>query len=390
MEKHSERAHALLSASKSDRWLNCTPSARLEDEIPDLTTSVYALEGTLAHELAQLYLMVDNLTEAEYDTKLEAIYSDKLFDMEMLDEVPKYVEYCEDALLEAQQKTPDAEMLIEQKVDFSKWVKEGFGTTDCCIIADGTLEVIDLKYGKGVLVDAVDNTQGMCYALGAYEKFSLLYDIKEVKITIVQPRRNSVSSDTWAVEDLLEWANTVLLPKAEMAWNGTGEQVPGEWCKFCKVKAQCRALADQNLALAKFEFKNPYLLEDDEIEDILTKAPLISDWANSVKDFAFTEALSGRKEFKGFKIVSGVARRKWADEIKAAKVLENTPGLTSEDIYTTKLNALTTIEKKIGKKRFAEELGDLIIKPAGAPTLVPISDPRPAAGIAQAKEDFKD
>lgn len=388
MEKHNDRKHALLSASQSNRWINCTPSARLEETVPDLQQSDFAAEGTLAHELAQLYLIAGTISAKEFESKLEDIYNNRLFDVEMLDEVPKYVEYCEDAFEVAETRTPDAIMLIEQKLDFSKYVPEGFGTGDCVIIADGEMETIDLKYGKGVLVEAEGNTQARLYALGAYEKFSLLFDIKTIKMTIIQPRRNNFSSETMSVEELLAWAEEVLVPAAINAWNGEGEQVTGPWCKFCKVKAQCRTLAKQNLELAKEEFKPSYLLSDDEIAEVLHKAPLVLEWVNAIQQYAFNEALTKHKQWPGFKLVEGVSRRKWLDEVSVEQKLNTITDLSEDDKYVTKLKPLTSIEKVLGKKRFNEELGALVIKPAGAPTLVPIDDKRPAIGPEQAKLDF--
>lgn len=388
MEKHNDRKHALLAASKSERWINCTPSARLEEAVPDPPQSIYAAEGTLAHELAQLYLMAGEMSEAEFNDKLEEIYANELFDVEMLDEVSKYVEYCEEALEAAEVNTPDAIMLVEQKLDFSRYVPEGFGTGDCIIIADGEMETIDLKYGKGVLVVAKNNTQAMLYALGAYEKFSLMYDIHTIKMTIIQPRRNNYDSEIISVEYLLDWAESILWPAAEDAWDGIGEQLPGPWCKFCKVKAQCRALAKQNLELAKGEFKPSYLLTDDEVADVLHKAPLVLDWVNAVQAYAFSEAMSGNKQWPGFKLVAGVSRRRWIDEATVETELNKVKDLSQEDIYVTKIQPLTNIEKRIGKKRFAEEFGHLVVKPDGTPTLVPVDDKRPAIGLEQAKLDF--
>lgn len=392
---HNSRAHALLSASKSSRWINCTPSARLEEHIPD-TPSLYAAEGTLAHELAQLYLEGGaiyleggSMDADKYDEQMDQIYNHYLFQEEMLEEVPKYVDYCEEAFLTAKTETEDAIMEIEQKIDFSKYVPDGFGTADCVIIADGTMEVIDLKYGKGVLVEAEDNTQALLYALGAYDKFSLMYDINFIKMTIVQPRRNNISSWTISVDYLFDWVKEVLVSSAELAWAGEGQQIPGDWCKFCKVKAQCRALAEQSLALAKTEFKQePYLLAESEIADILEKGPLVLDWVNAVKEYAFNEAVAGRKSWPGFKLVAGVSRRRWTSEVEAEERLKDL-NIPENEIYITKLQPLTTIEKALGKKHFAEVMQDVVIKPEGAPTLVPISDKRPALGTEQAKLDFQ-
>lgn len=392
MEKHAERSHALLAASKSDRWLNCTPSARLEDEIPDSPQTDYAAEGELAHELAQLYLSLDilqSIDDKEFDNRFEEIINNKFFSEEMLDEVPKYVEYCEQALTKAKIDTPDAMIMVEQKVDFSRYVPEGFGTDDCIIIADNEMEVIDLKYGKGVLITAHDNSQLKLYAIGALERFGLLYDIHYVTMTIVQPRRDNVSSYRMSITDLYEWADTELITKAQLAFEGMGEQVAGDWCKFCKVKPQCRALANLSLEIARHDFKDAYLLTDDEISEVLQAATILKEWLNGIESYALQEALKG-KTWPDFKLVAGVSRRKWADEDKVAGRLLAQQDLSEEDVYKQSLNAITTIEKKLGKKRFATLLSDLVIKPEGAPTLVGLDDNRPALGIDQAKFDFAD
>lgn len=391
MEKHSERAHALLAASKSDRWMHCTPSARLEDAIPEPAQTAYAAEGELAHELAQIQIshyILEEMDEQEYNNRFDAIINNEHFNEEMLDEVPKYVDYVETAFLEAKTRTPDAMLIIETQIDYSRWVQEGFGTLDAIIIADQTAEVIDLKYGKGVLVSAEDNPQLKLYAVGALERFGLLYDTTEVLLTIAQIRRDNISSYPILVSDLYDWADNELAMKAKMAWEGIGEQVPGEWCKFCLVKAQCRALAKQSLETAKDDFADPHLLTDDEIANILKQAQLVKDWVSALESYALEQAKQGRI-WPGFKLVAGMSRRKWADENKVANKLAAQDDLTDEDIYTKKLNGITIIEKKLGKKRFADVLGELVIKPEGAPTLVEEGDKRPALGVQQAQIDFQ-
>lgn len=392
IEQHNSRAHAILAASKSERWLNCTPSARLEEAIPDEPQTAYALEGELAHELAQImlnYEVAGTMSSAEYDSNFERIINHQAFNEEMLDEVPKYVEFCDAEYGQIQTTVPDAMLLIEEKVDFHRFVPDGFGTCDCVIIADGTMYVIDLKYGKGVLVSANNNSQLKLYAVGALERFGMLYDIKKVILTIAQPRRDNFSMFEMSITDLYDWADTILVDKAQRAWQGIGEQVPGEWCKFCKVKAQCKALAEERLHVTKHDFSDVYLLTDDEIAEMLKIAPLIKEWLNGLEAYALKEALSGKK-WPGYKLVAGQSRRKWLDENKVIGRLLAEPDLSEEDVYTQKLNGITIIEKKIGKKRFSELLNDLIIKPEGAPTLVELEDKRPELGIGQAQIDFSD
>lgn len=390
---HSQRAHALLSASGASRWLNCTPSAKLEDAYGEKTTSSYAAEGTLAHELAELFLrhdVLDTISSADFDAKLEELMSNELFSDEMPEVVQQYVDYCKTELLVAREQNIFATLEIEQRLDLTEFVPESFGTADCTIINDDTLEVIDLKYGKGVPVYAQHNKQGMLYALGALRKYDTLYDISVVRITIVQPRINNISTWEISVDDLLKWANDELKPRAELAFNGQGELAPGEWCKFCSVKNKCRALYEEQLKIAQYEFQDPELLTDEEISDVLARAPQFIEWVNSVVDYAQKHAIENNKIWPGFKLVSGRSNRKWVDENKVAEaIFTRFPEATEDQVFNTKLKTISDIEKTFGKKRVTEVLSDVIVKPQGKPTLVPESDKRPALGVEDAINDFK-
>lgn len=390
---HSSRAHALLSASGASRWLNCTPSAKLEDMHGEKTTSPYAAEGTLAHELSELFISHDllkTISDDDFNLRFEEIMSNELFSDEMLDMVPVYVDYCTTEFLAAKEQNSFATLEIEQKLDLTEFVPESFGTADCVIINDDIIEVIDLKYGKGVPVYAQHNKQGMLYALGALRKYDTLYDIETVKITIVQPRINNISTWEISVEELLEWANSELKPKAELAFNGEGELVAGEWCKFCSVKNKCRALYEEQLKIAKYEFQDPEFLTDDEISDVLTRSPQFIEWINSVTEYAQKRAIEHNKIWPGFKLVAGRSIRKWADEDKVVEaIFSRLPEATEDQVFSTKLKTITDIEKTFGKKRVAEILDDVIVKPEGKPTLVPNSDKRPALRIEDAINDFK-
>ena len=390
---HSERAHALLSASGSERWLNCTPSARLEDQFGIRTTSKFAEEGTVAHEYAELCMLrdvLDNITEVSFNVRLEEIMNKELFNDEMLDEIPKYVDYCSEQFEAAKAITPDAIIEIERNIDLSEYIPEGKGLCDCNIIADNVLEVIDLKYGKGVQVSAVKNKQLMLYGLGALRYYEMHYDIKIVRLTIVQPRLNSISSWDISVEELLQWANTELKEKARMAFDGLGDITPGPWCKFCSIKNKCKKLANENLKIEKFGQQRPELLNDEEIAEIISRAPLLVEWANSIHEYALEQALTNNKVWPGFKLVEGISRRKWFDEEKAGDmILKRMPAYDENDIFKSKLKSITDIEKLIGKKKFNESFSDLVIKPQGKPTLVSESDKRPSLS-SQAKNDFND
>lgn len=393
LQKHSERSHALLSASGAGRWLNCTPSAKLEEEYGEEKTSVYAQEGTLAHELSELYIRKDTLQtidENAFNTRLEEIMENDLFSEEMLEIVPIYTDYCAEQFAEAITDNPMAIMEIEQKLDLTEYIPESFGTADCVIINDGLMEVIDLKYGKGVPVYAEWNKQLMLYGLGALRKYDVMYDISEIRLTIVQPRINNISSWQISADELRKWAEEELRPKAQLAFEGKGELCAGDWCRFCSVKNQCRKLYEQQLEIAKYEFSEPELLTDEEIADVIKRTPKLVEWANSIVEYAQSKAISENKQWPGLKLVEGVSRRKWVDEEVVERVLLERSVLDEEDIYTMKLKPITEIEKLIGKKQFAEEFSDIVVKPQGKPTLVPLEDKRPAMGYRQAQEDFKE
>lgn len=393
LELHENRPHALLSASGSSRWINCTPSAKLEEKYGKQTTSVYAQEGTLAHEISELYIKHDilkSLDDSEFSNQLETLMENELFNEEMLNVIPVYVDYCASEYNSAKSQNSETVMEIEQKLDLTEYIPESFGTADCIIISDGTIEVIDLKYGKGVPVYADANRQLMLYGLGALRKFDVMYDIQNVKLTIVQPRINNISTWQISVKDLMHWAETELRPAAKLAFEGKGEIKAGSWCKFCSVKNQCKALAEQQLEIAKYEFKKPEFLTDDEISDILKRAHKFIEWINSIEEYAQTEAYNGNKVWPGFKVVEGVSRRKWIDEEKVIDALYSRfPELSEDQIFDTKLVSISQIEKLLGKKVVQEKLNDVIIKPQGKPTLVSDTDKRPSIGIEDAINDFK-
>ena len=272
-------------------------------------------------------------------------------------------------------------VLIEQHLDYSKFVREGFGTGDCIIIADGELRIIDYKHGRGVLVEAENNPQMQLYALGALEIFDGIYDIESVSMTIFQPRRDNVSTFSLSKADLYTWAEETLKPIAELAFKGEGQYNCGEWCQFCKAKTDCRKRAETNMSLAKYDFLDPPLLTDEEIEDVLSKIDNLVSWANDVKEFVFQSAMSG-KVWKGWKLVEGRATRKYVNDEAVATAIIN----AGYDPYEKKLLGLTEMQKRLGKTKFEEIVGNLIIRPQGKPTLVPESDKRPA--ISTAKADF--
>ena len=370
--------HAVLSPSSSARWLACTPSARLCAEKED-KTSEYAIQGTSAHALAE-YKLKKSLGQPTEDPTENLTY----FDKEMDDCTDSYQQYIVENLTEIKQLCKDPVVLVEQKLDFSKYVPDSFGTADCVIVADDTLTVIDLKYGVGILVDAEQNTQMMLYALGALLMFDGIYDIETVTMTVFQPRRDNVSTFSMRKSELIDWAENVLKPKAELAYKGEGEFKAGNHCQFCKVKATCRKRAEYNLELARYDFEMPDRLEDDEIEIILSKADEFISWLGDVKEYALNQALQG-KQWKDYKLVEGRSNRKYKNESAAAKIVED----AGFDPYEHKVLGITAMTKMLGKTKFNELLGDFIEKPQGKPTLVPMSDKRPTMKNT-AKEDFKE
>ena len=371
--------HAVLSASGSHRWLNCLPSARLELEFENSESNA-AAEGTAAHALCEHKLK--KALNMRSKRPVSAYNTD-----EMEEHSDAYVEFVMEQLELARQSCTDPLILIEQRLDFSCYVPQGFGTGDCIIIGDKKLHIIDFKYGMGVLVDAVDNPQMKLYALGALEIYDSLYDIEEVSMTIFQPRRENVSTWTIPVGDLKDWAENELKPKAKKAYDGKGDYVPGEWCTFCRAAVKCRARAEEKLKLAQMEFKLPPLLTDSEIEEVLSKLSDLTKWANEIMAYATEAAVNRGKEWHGFKVVEGRSVRKYKDEETVAEVAKANG---YKDIYRHSLITLTEMQKLMGKKKFEEILGGLIHKPLGKPTLVPLSDKRPAMNISNVKNEFNE
>ena len=369
------KGHAILSASSSDRWLHCPPSARLCETYED-KGSDYAAEGTDAHELCEYKLKKALGMDASDPTENLTWHNE-----EMEDCANGYAAYILEMVEAAKESCADPKVLIEQRVDFSRWVEQGFGTADCIIIADGTLRICDYKHGLGVLVDATDNPQMKCYALGALELFDDIYDIDNVSMTIYQPRRQNISTFEISKDALYKWADEVLKPTADLAFAGDGNFLCGEWCGFCKAKHECRARAESNLTLAQYDFKFPPLLEDSEIEYILSRADELVAWASDIKEYALQQAISG-KEWNGWKLVEGRSNRKYSNEEAVIQVVTD----AGFDPYEKKLLGITAMQKRLGKSRFDELLTAYIEKPQGKPTLVPESDKRPA--MNNAKTDF--
>lgn len=369
--------HAMLSASSAHRWLNCPPSARLEEKL-DKPPGFAAKEGTAAHALAEYKLRLSLGQSSE--RPVSDYHSD---DMEAYTD--DYVSYVLEIVERLKQKTSDVKVLIEQKLDFSKYVPEGFGTVDLVLIADGEMHILDFKYGQGVLVEANENPQMMLYALGALEIFDCLYDLEVAHMTIFQPRRENISTYTLPATDLYYWAEHTLKPIADVAFKGQGDFISGDWCRFCKVSDLCRKRAEDNLALTRYEFAKPPLLSDDEIEEILGKLNELNNWANSIKSYALAKSINHGKRWERFKLVESRSNRKYRDE---SKVEQAALDAGFSDIYQTSLIPLTKMERLMKKDAFRKILGNLIVKPQGKPTLVARSDKRPEMVIENVKDEF--
>ena len=377
----STTTHAVLSASSSKRWLTCTPSARLEQTLPEPKRSIgafdFSQEGTTAHALAEVKLRHNygQISIEEYEREYDTIKQTPYYNDDFEAHVDNYVLYVRSQIGEAD--TP----LFEQRVDFSDWVPDGFGTADVVILSKHSIRVIDLKFGKGVPVSAQDNTQLRLYALGAWSKFKEEYpDIKEVSYTIHQPRLDSISTDGTTISKLVDWANYFVKPKAKKAWSGAGEFLPGEWCQFCRAKAQCRARSDFNTEIARLEFKAPGLLSEEEVSEVLAKAQNLKTWASDVEEYALTRAVDQGVVPPGYKLSTTTTHRKISDSALAATVLVE-KGMDPEVIWEpAKLKSIAALEKLGPKGQVAAWLGNLVLRPEGQPKLVKTKE--------DAKEDF--
>ena len=381
--QHSGRAHARLNASSSHRWMMCPPSVRLSEQFADKPSS-YAEEGTFLHELCELKLhrylgdMAPDVIEAQY-----AEHRDSDFSTQEAETVTdEYVAFCVETIEAVKSSCPDPLIMVEHRLDYSEYVPEGYGTGDLVIVADGVIEVIDFKGGRGVRVDAHRNSQLMLYGLGALLEFDPLYDVRNVRVTIVQPRLSNTSTYEIAADELVRWAEKEVRPRALLAYEGKGEFCAGDWCRFCKARYTCRKRSEYHMQLAERDFRQPDLLSDEEITDILPIADSLNNWVQDLLAYATQQAVEG-KSWPGYKLVAGRSNRKYTSEAEVIKAATEA-GYT--DIYKTTLLGVGDLEKRLGRKKFNEVLGMYVIKPVGAPTLVPDSDPRKP--YSSAAEDF--
>lgn len=375
--------HALLSASSASRWLNCTAAPRFEEGLPE-STSTYAEEGRLAHAIAELKVLkkFTVMTGRTYTTRLNKLKKDALYDQEMDKTTDLYLEHLTE---QAMSYDSAPTVAAEVKVDFGEYVPEGFGTCDCVMIGGDTLSITDYKHGKGVPVSAVGNPQMRLYALGALKRYAPVFGdtIKQVRMTIDQPRLDSYTSDLITVEELRAWGESIK-PIAQKAFSGLGEFVPGEHCRFCRGKAQCRARANVNTALE--DFKDcvlpgkpvlddlAHILTDAEIGDLLIRGQQLVQWYKDLEEYA-TKALLDGKPIEGWKLVAGRSNRTFTDQDAAIKAVI-AAGYDEALVYDRKPKTLSELEKLMGKAEFAEKIGGFVVKPLGKPTLALATDKR--------------
>ena len=381
--------HALLSASGAQRWLSCPPSARLEEAVEE-QSSEYAREGSFAHELAELYLAQELglIKKSEFNKRLKELRQNPFYSEELDAYVKIYLDFAIEKINEARARTRDAVVLLEMKLDYSTWVPEGFGTGDLVLVTDDVLEVIDFKFGRGIQIGAEDNPQMRLYALGALSQFGCLYEVNTVRMTIVQPRLDSISTDEMAVEELVDWGEKMVKPIADLAFKGEGEFKAGGHCRFCRVRATCRARAEMNMKLACYDFKEPPLLTDEEIVEVLDAADEYMKWISDLQGYALDQAVNNGKQWPGYKLVEGRSYRRYKDQGKVAEALI-AAGYKEDEIYEKVLLGITKMERAVGRKEFNELLAGLIEKPPGKAKLAPESDKRPAVK-STAEIDFKE
>lgn len=380
MEVHKERKHAVLSASGSHRWIECTASARLEELFPDVDTS-YSMEGTRAHEIAEEYLsyyvLLGKPISLEFDTYEDRVIADEL--VPYLNEIYRLFEL-------RKEEYADAELLLEQRLDFSNYVPEGFGTGDVVMIYGDTIEIIDLKFGKGVRVDATENSQMKLYALGAYNIFGEVYDFKQIVMRILQPRLDHGSTDYLSVEELLQWAETEVKHKAEEAFHGKGEFIPGEHCRFCKAAGMCKARMEETMELAELvKLESADLMSPEDMATVLNVSDKLTAFVKAVNDRAISLMLSG-VNIPGYKVVEGRTLRKVTDQDGLVKALVE-EGINEHILFERKMLGISKLQTIVGKKKFDLIAEPFLTKPEGAPTIAPESDKRPALN-GSALDDF--
>ena len=372
-------AHARNSPSALHRTLNCTPSLVLGEQFADEESS-YAAEGSAGHALAE-HLIKKHL-KLRTKRPVSDYYSDDL-----LEAVDDYVSFVIGEIEDAKHECKQPVFAVEQRVDISDYATDCFGTADMVIVTDKVVHIIDLKLGRGVEVNAVENPQLMAYGLGVLAMAEMLYDVETVRLTIYQPRINNYSSWDITPDDLKKWGEEILKPRSAMAMTGAGEFHAGSWCRFCKARNQCRARAEEFLKLAQMEFRQPALLSDAEIAEVLKVSDELAKWSADVYAYAQDQAIVHGKQWMGYKLVEGRSNRKYSSDAEVEQAAKSA-GYT--DIYKQSLIGVTEMERLMGKKEFARVLGQYVYKPQGKITLVPDSDKREAITQSTAAADFQE
>lgn len=383
---HANRKHAYLSASSANQWLNCPPSIKASEGIGDKKTT-FAEEGTFAHELSELYFvrLFDDMSEDKFQQELEHYKQNEYYSEELREYVEQYVDIVEEKVNEARAQDEPI-LFFEHRLDLTRYVPESFGTGDVIIYYNGTVEIIDLKYGKGVEVSALNNPQLRLYGLGAYELLKDFEDVRTIKTTIVQPRLNNISSESMKADDLVDWGLNTVRPQALKAIEGKGEFKAGSHCRFCKIRHSCRARAEHNNVKQK-DMKAPATLTDNELAELLHRLPEIKKWASDVEEYCKEQAFENNRQFDGWKVVEGRANRKYVDKGQVFERLKE--HYNPDEVSETEVLSISKLEKKLGKKKVDELLRDLVVKPQGKPTLVTENDKRePLANSAES--DFTD
>lgn len=386
--KIGDRVNTTLSASGAAKWINCPPSARLEQKFEKDPDTDYILEGNLAHAIGELELRFFNkeFDQKIYNKEIKKLRANRVYFDGIEGEVEKYVDYVKECVSEAGASGATVTLLVEHRLDFTRYVDNGRGIADVLILADNYIKGVDLKFGQGDVVSAKENPQMRLYAVALFEAFDMVYEFDDVTMAIVQPRRDHIDSETLTPDELIDWASNIAKPAADLAQYGLGDFAAGPWCKRCRAAPMCRTLAEKNKELAAYDFRDPELLSPDELIGIFKQQPMLSDWVKEVAAYVLKRALAGQN-WPGFKVVEGRSNRTWTNaETVQSNLID--AGYTEDDFLNKKMKGIGDIEKLTGKEFFNTYFQDLVIKPTGAPTLAHESDRREAFGIATAKSDF--
>lgn len=386
------RKHAILAPSAASRWLTCSKSARLEETRGEGKSSVYADEGSFAHALGEIYIrqmFAMKGYELMYAEIQESEWWELYWNSELDGHCHDYAEYVAEKFNEIKAIDKKAKLILEAELDLTRYIPEGFGHLDVGIISNERAAIIDLKYGKGVAVDVVDNKQLLIYALGLLDRFEGIYLPYEIETHVFQPRIDNTDFDTITVEGLYEWAKQDLIPGAKLAYKGGDKFVAGTHCKFCNFRNNCKAYSDHALEIARYDFQAPTELTDKDIANILQRLPIFKNWASMIEEYALDQAVKHGKKWPGLKLVEGRSDRTYADEAKVEAALIKAKVKPDLIYQPRKLFGIVQMQKNLGKDLFTKLLNKHIVKPPGSPKLASIDDKRPELNsLDKAREDF--